>query len=426
VSGLLLGVDRADITPGRPVPLAGFAARAGLGPATGTAAPLRLRTLAFGSDGGGSGGGARGERAVLVSADLLWWGFDTAERVQAELARRYGLPASAVLLHATHTHSAPQVSRRFVPSLGAVDDAYVDQVCEAAADGVGRALAALRPVTIDRFADRAAIGHDRRAARSPSTVPRSSVDPAVTVLRLTGPDGVAALLVHHACHPVVHRDNRVTPDFAGVAMDVLERRYPGAVAVYAQGCCGDVDPLPSWSGGDVADGVGAAAGELADAVTRALGGTRIAVGPALLRTERTTVDLPLRGAPAAAELHELTGDDGLRGEWARLLLADPERTRPAAPVVLSSLRLAADLQLLGASGEPVSAYGRRVAVLSGGTTLPLGYTNGMTGYLVTARQLAQGGYEADEAPYYFGLPGPFAPAAEEVLHRALATALRPR
>jgi neutral ceramidase len=328
-----------------------------------------------------------------------------------------------VLLHATYTHSAPQVSRRFVPSIGAVDDAYVDQVCEAAADGVGRALATLRPVTVDRFADRAAIGHDRRAARSPSTVSRSSVDPTVTVLRFTGPDGVAALLVHHACHPVAHRDNQVTPDFAGVAMDLLERRYPGTVAVYAQGCCGDVDPLPSWAG---ADGVGGAAGALADAVSRALGGTRIAVGPPELRTERTTVDLPLQGAPTAAELRILTGDDGVRGEWARLLLADLERARPVAPVVLSSLRLAADLQLLGVSGEPVGAYGRRVAVLSGGVTLPLGYTNGMTGYLVTARQLAQGGYEADEARYWFGLPGPFAPAAEEVLHRALTTALRPR
>nr|WP_246401217.1 neutral/alkaline non-lysosomal ceramidase N-terminal domain-containing protein [Jiangella mangrovi] len=390
---MLLGVDRADITPGRPLPLAGFAFRDGLGPATGTAGPLRLRTLAFSSgDGGGSGGAVGGERAVLVSADLLGWGFDTAERVHGELTRRYGLPARSVLLHATHTHSAPQVSRGFAPAIGAVDDAYVDQVCEAVVDGVGRALAALRPVTVDRFADRAALGHDRRAARSPSTLPRSSVDPAVTVLRFTGPDGVAALLVHFACHPVVHRDNVVTPDFAGAAMDLVERRYPGTVAVYAQGCCGDIDPLPSFATVD------AAAGELALAVARALSGTRIDVGPAALATERTTVELPLQ--------------DG----------ADP----PSAPVVVSSLRLAADLQLLGVSGEPVGAYGRRVAVLSGGTTLPLGYTNGMTGYLVTARQLAQGGYEADEAPYWFGLPGRFAPQAEGVLHRALAAALRPR
>lgn len=412
MSALLLGADRADITPGRPLELAGFAFRAGQGPAEGTAAPLRLRTLAFGD-------GA--ERAVFVSADLLWWGFDTAERVHRELTRRYGLPARSVLLHATHTHSAPQVSRRFPPSIGGVDDAYVDQVCETVVDGVGRALAALRPVTLDRYADRSALGHDRRAARSPSTVPRSSVDPAVTVLRFTGADGVAALLVHFACHPVVHRGNRVTPDFAGAAMELLERRYPGAVAVYAQGCCGDVDPAPAW------ETVGGAAGELAGAVARALGGTRIAVGPVALRTERSTVDLPLRGVPTAAELRSLAGDDGVRGEWARLLLADPALTeRPVAPVVLSSLRLTGDLELLGLSGEPVSAYGRRVAVLSGGATLPLGYTNGMTGYLVTARQLAQGGYEADEAPFYFGLPGPFAPGAEDVLYGAFATALRPR
>jgi hypothetical protein len=44
---LWIGTDRTDITPHQPVPLAGFAARATLGPASSVRAPLQLRTLAF-------------------------------------------------------------------------------------------------------------------------------------------------------------------------------------------------------------------------------------------------------------------------------------------------------------------------------------------------------------------------------------------
>lgn len=415
MSALRLGVDRADITPGRPVRLAGFAFRAGLDATTRTAAPLRLRTLAF-ADGD--------ERAVFVTADLLWWGFDLTDRVHRELERRYGLPPRTVLLHATHTHSAPQPSSGFTPSIGEFDPAFADQVVETTVDGVGRALAAVRPVRVERCADRADLAYDRRAGRSPAKVPRSSVDPEVNVVRfVSGSDDgdTVALLVHYACHPVVHRENEVSPDFPGAAMDRLEREHPGAVAVFAQGCCGDIDPKPGATDQAAAELFG---GELAAAVGRALHGHRVPAGPPLLATSARTVDLPLSGPPRRSDLTRWSADDGVRGEWARLLLAEPHRIAGTAVLRLSTLRLTDDLGLVGLSGEPVGAYGRRVKVLSGGAALPLGYTNGMTGYLVTARQLAEGGYEAVEAPLYFGLPGPLAPAAQDVLYDALAGAVR--
>ncbi|WP_026876257.1 neutral/alkaline non-lysosomal ceramidase N-terminal domain-containing protein [Jiangella gansuensis] len=415
MSALRLGVDRADITPGRPVRLAGFAFRAGLDAATRTAAPLRLRTLAF---------AAGDERAVFVAADVLWWGFDLTDRVHRELERRYGLSPRSVLLHATHTHSAPQPSRGFAPSIGEFDPVFADQVVETAVDGVGRALAAVRPVRVERCADRADLADDRRARRSPTTVPRSSVDPEVSVVRFVcadDADDTVALLVHYTCHPVVHRDNEVSPDFPGAAMDLLEREHPGTVAVFAQGCCGDIDPKPGDSDQAAAERFG---GELAAAVGRALHGLRVPAGPPRLATSARKVDLPLSGPPRRSDLTRWSADDGVRGEWARLLLAEPHRITDTAVLRVSTLRLTDDLGLAGLSGEPVGAYGRRVKVLSGGAVLPLGYTNGMTGYLVTARQLAEGGYEAVEAPLYFGLPGLLAPAAQDVLYDALAGAVR--
>jgi hypothetical protein len=158
----LLGRDRVDVTPALPVPLAGFAARADLGPAAAVLAPLRLRTLAFGS----------GDlRAVLLSADLLWWGTDVAARVRARIASRYGLRPDAVFLHATHNHSGPQTSYRFVPSLGEPDSAFIDQLCAAAEGSAGRALGSMGEVRLERAAGLADLGVDRRSARTRGVVP---------------------------------------------------------------------------------------------------------------------------------------------------------------------------------------------------------------------------------------------------------------
>lgn len=414
---LAVGVDRADITPARPVPLAGFESRAGLGAATGVSAPLRLRTLALAT---------AAERAVFLSADLLWWGPDTTARVHRELADRYGLPAESVLLHATHNHSGPQTSHRFVSMLGEPDDGYLDQLCAAAADSVGRALAALTPVWVERATGKADLGVDRRSARTSGELAPAPIDTEVTALRFAGGDRTVALLVHYACHPVVHHGNVVTSDFSGAAMDQLEDQFPGAVAVYAQGCCGDVNP-DLYHGGDFLDGdqsaVARLGGDLADAVTKALDGGCTPLGAIRLDGASRTVELPLAALPDRDELEAGLATPGVRADWARLLLDDPARLAPTAQVRLSRLRLADDLMLIGLSGEPVSAYGLHAKAVSAGAALTLGYTNGMTGYLVTARQLREGGYESEDAPYYFGMPAPFAPAAEDVLRRAIGAAV---
>jgi hypothetical protein len=43
----------------------------------------------------------------------------------------------------------------------------------------------------------------------------------------------------------------------------------------------------------------------------------------------------------------------------------------------------------------------------------------MIGYVPTAQQLAEGGYEAEGSCPYFGLPGPFDPRIEGLIRRAI-------
>lgn len=411
---LSAGVDRVDITPDRPVALAGFAVRADDGPARQVLAPLRLRTLVLVD--------ADKTKIAFVSADLLWWGDDTVAMVRKAAATRLGLAPDAIVLHATHNHSGPQTSRRFTALLGEPDADYIDQLVDAVVASVGRALSSPVPVRAERAAATSDLGVHRRSARTVDAVPPEPIDREVTVVRFADGDRTVALLVHFACHPVIHHGNAVTSDFAGAAMDALERAYPGVVALYAQGACGDVNPAryvgEDFRDGDQAD-VDEAGARLAATVQEAL-----AHGATPLRSPRLAIasreiELPTSLRPSLDDLRARAQEDGLPGQWARLLLDDPRRLAGPVTVIATWVGIANELSLIGLSGEPVSAYGLRVKAATSGRALLLGYTNGMTGYLVTARQLAEGGYEADEAPYYFGMPAPFAPEAEDVLTTAL-------
>lgn len=96
-SGLKLGWAEVDITPTRPVPLAGsFDTRI----SEGVRDPLSATAWAV-------EGGA--DHAVFVSCDLLAISDELRDAVRAHLkADEAGLDPMKVLLHATHTHTAPE------------------------------------------------------------------------------------------------------------------------------------------------------------------------------------------------------------------------------------------------------------------------------------------------------------------------------
>ncbi|ACQ81582.1 hypothetical protein Bcav_3339 [Beutenbergia cavernae DSM 12333] len=407
---LRIGTDRTDITPTAPVPLAGYASRAGLGPASVVLAPLHVRSLALRAGGRPA--------VVLVSADLLWWADDVVAPLRAAFAERFGLPPTSLVLHATHNHSGPQTSRLMTPSLGPPDDAYLDHLVERTLASIGRALDGEVPVSVETVRTPTEASVDRRWARTAGEVPRSPIDRDLTLVRFVDASGAtAALLAHFACHPVVHHGNAVTSDLAGTLADVLERETT-PFAMYLQGCCGDVNPARYAADGTFANGgqddVEAIAAELAHLAARALPRATSA-GHAAVAVTRRSLPLPLQDRLPLPLVERMTARGDVQGEWARIMAQDPDRYRRDPVLELVKLRLTPDLALLGMSGEPVSRFGLHAKEVSGGRCLPMGYTDGMTTYLVTARHLEEGGYEPCEAPVYFAIPAPLAPGAERAV-----------
>lgn len=414
-----LGVTTADITPAKSVPLAGFASRSGL--SDGVCSRLNLQVFAF-------------DAAVLVCADLLWWGPDLADRVRTELAARHGLDRSAVLLHASHTHSAPMPGLTFSPAIGAGDPDYLRQLEPVVHAAVERAMGDRRPVQVEVGSATACIGMSRRRKNSDSSVagadPTGVMDPAVTVVRFSDPrtSEAVGLWVHYACHPVITDDLQVSADYPGAVRRKLIADSADLVVGFLQGCCGDIDPAlltddGEFRRGDVTD-VDGLGGELAAAARTALAGAmqlldgqpstpwQVASGD-----RERIVALPLV-TPDAVELARMRRQSSIWGEWS-CELATLERLPDHADCLLTLLQPLPGLALLGINAEVTVPYQHWLKRHYGTAVLPLPYTNGMIGYICTADQIADGGYEPAESYPYIYRAGPFAPQTEATLQRAI-------
>jgi hypothetical protein len=234
----------------------------------------------------------------------------------------------------------------------------------------------------------------------------------VPVLAIERRDGsLAGLLFGYACHNTTLPATFVSyhGDYAGVAKAELERRHPGATALFIQGCGADANPSPR---GTIELAVQHGR-ELADAVDGALDGAVDVTGP--LRTAFTTVSLGYAPAPDADGWRRKLGDQNVYvRRHARMMLdviAREGHTVAAEPAPLHVLRLGS-LPIVALSGEVVVDYALAIRRKYGSGTWVAAYTDSVFGYVPSARVLREGGYEGGDAMLYFGRPGPFADTVE--------------
>lgn len=464
---LLLGCAKVDITPEKPLALAGFAHRKGVYERI--AAPLHARIFFFRRDGDGVSGAKSGStphQALVVSADLLYWGREVVASLRARLAERWGLAAEQIILHGTHNHSGPQIATDGTPSLGIPDPAYMALLEERVLDGAEQAVRSMEPVRMERGSGVLEMGVyrrrrvDGRILMAPN--PDVPADPTLTAVRFVTESGrTKGAFVHYACHPTISGENVLLSEYPGLGMELLEAKLgDGAVVAFLQGCCADVRPALVRDGEFYRGGpeeVARYARMLADAAWAVLSRPMRPARPVPPAGRTLTVPLPLQPAPSEDELRrwaenggaenashadarrdaggpsggsgaaaggnrlrQLMPDARILADWSRLLLAEGRHLRRTVELELTCLKLADDLALLAANAELSGAYGAFLASAFGGRVLPVCYSNGMIGYVATADQIAEGGYEALDFIYYFGLPAPLQPQAEARVRAAMA------
>lgn len=419
-----LGTCKIDITPSPPVMLAGYSSRNGL--FEGVHHPIYAKALFLRHQDEETG---TARNRLLVAGDLIWWSTELTEKLRRELATRWGMRAEDILLNATHSHSGPQTSS-LMPSLGAADDSYLQELERKLLAGIELAEANLEPVTIQRGAGVCDIGIHRRKLVDGKmvTAPNKQgvTDPEVTVTRFVNGTGQAkAWIVHYTCHPTTTNANFVSSEYCGLAMEQLEREAGGgAVSLFFQGCCGDVRPAlyrddHFYSGTDT--DVRQLGARLYESIRNVLNGHMHELQPCPPKGKHVKLPLAFSSVPTLPELaaYSQSAEPHVRS-WAKLLLDHPELVRPAAELDLVHMDIADGLSLLAMNAEMVVEYGLFIKERSDKRTLPVAYSNGMIGYVSTARQLREGGYESVGSCSYFGLCSPFTEAAEPAIRQKLA------
>jgi hypothetical protein len=255
------------------------------------------------------------------------------------------------------------------------------------------------------------------------------VDPEVVVLSIRDQDHQpVAHLVHYACHPTTTGLPRVSSEFPGVMCERLSADSgPGVIVAFLQGCCGDINPRSfiDRDAREIGDADVVQHGEeLAADVRRIVASPMEPVIIDAISARREIARLDFLHVPSIEELEAGKDDPGVTGEWSRLLLAYPDRLSGSIDVEVTHLRLGTELGFMAMAAEVTTPYGLAIKALSNQVTLPLPYSNGMTGYVVTNDQLAQGGYEPIESIPYFGLPSPFADGIEQAFTSAITRSLR--
>lgn len=202
-----------------------------------------------------------GTRVALVVCDLISLPRRTVTEARKLIEKETGIPASHIMISATHTHTGPVVARA-----SARDDLdggssdlgrrYTETLPAMIARSVNEANTRVAPTRVEAvMAKEAHLSFNRRFFMRDQTVswnprklhpdivkPAGPIDPDVGVLYFATTSKPLATYVNFAMHPDTVGGEAISADFPGVLSRLLAE-YRGAemITLFANGCCGNLN-----------------------------------------------------------------------------------------------------------------------------------------------------------------------------------------
>lgn len=384
-----VGLAVANITPERPVYLAGF------GPdrlSEGTYHDLYATAAVF--DDGGT-------RVCLMGLDVLTVDDSLVVPVR-EAGERLGIPPQGMLLNTSHTHTGP-VTERVRSPIRKFDEQYLDGLRDCLCGLVGEAVADLRPATLDYLVGSCTLGINRRIPFDGGCRPNDDrpIDPAVPVVRVLHPDGrVRAAIFSYACHPANSSGRLLGAEFPGFARDLIAESIPGCTPMFLQGCGADVmaralDPLQrTFRSASVAE-LAEFGHEVGRAACAAFCGEPRPLGEGVACGSET-IYLPFDHQPTEQELQAAEAGPEYQQRWARAaraVLAERGALIAELPLEIQAVRLG-DLFITTSAAETCVETGLLIkAKLPDRPVMTLAYTNGSWDYVGPVSIFTEGNYE---------------------------------
>ena len=414
------GAADVDITPDYPVRLSGYGGRTTETQKVAQRLHANALALKWQDD----------APAVIVTVDNC--GVPAA--VRAEVLKRLAAGGRAVAderfaLHSTHTHCAPML-KGVLPFLFGEDlaadqlqhiERYTEELTAHIVSIVGQALDRMEHARLERSVGKVYFAFNRRLKTDTGFQNAQNfsgpTDRALPVLCVKSADGKKLIAIHasYACHCTTLGNNEIHGDWAGLAHEELELRFPDSVCLIAIGCGADQNPYPrTETRFAIEHGV-----SVAKEIVRLINSPMQSLsGP--LNCAHREVMLPFDKLPTLAEWQAKAADPN---KWtayhARKHLAKLERGEripPALPYDIQVWNYGNDLLTINLPGEVVVDYSLRFkSEFDPARTWVNSYTNDVPCYIPSNRVLEEGGYEGGGAMIYYGRPARFAPGIENII-----------
>jgi hypothetical protein len=413
-SKLFARAASCDVTPrDRQVRLAGYASRKA--PVSTILDPIEISVILL---------ECGVQRCLVFSLDLMIVGSELQNMILAKL-QRLGFRPDEIVLLASHTHYAPATDQA-CECLGIPEVEFVNDVADAA-ENLVRRIQRQPPSEVSLNVFRGHLNHSinrRRYWPFPTlgrtngfrlTSVRFAPNPSgprdeqatVTLLRKADDGQVLGVIWHYTCHPTaVVPDNVISSDYPGAVRRALRERFGEIPCVFAQGFCGDIRPNVTS--------------------TRHIGWRE-----RLRRIIRTIASGPLFASPSAEDW--IRWSQSLAARVCDITQGSPVRTfspaslrtgsaaiplrdffsgsTPDKMLAVQAIQIGEELEIVALSAEATVEWERildaAVPVASGRIRLYAGYLGALFGYLPTAAQVPEGGYEVEGFQPLFGLSGRF-------------------
>ncbi len=411
------GTASKVITPTEPLWMSGYAGRNK--PCDTKQHDLWVKAVAI-EDGAGN-------RCVILTSDLCGIPRSLSEPVCVEVMKRTGLKRENILLSCSHTHCGPVVRDNLMdmyempPDQPAKIFAYTDKLRGWMIETIVAAVKDLKPAKVSVGEGTARFAVNRRQNTEKGVIngidPVGPVDHSVPVLKVEDEKGaLKAVVFGYACHNTTMDYFMWSGDYAGFAQIEVEKKHPGALALFWIGCGGDANPLPRRKI-ELCEKYGK---ELAVAVAETLDG----------KTKPLTEKLTAKYAEVSLPLGEIPGkekweaDVGSKNHAAKMLakkMLEQLKTGkipdnyPHYPVQV--WRFGDQLTWVSLGGEVVIDYNKRLKKEIGGKS-PVwvtGYANDVMSYIPSARVVKEGGYEGESSQIYYGFPTKWSPKIEDII-----------
>jgi hypothetical protein len=377
------------------------------------------------------------EAVALLAVDSI--GYDDAvlgrgrsfnHELRLQIAAKTGLRPGAVMLAASHTHSAPETLdlTPFRDAPGAAE--WLERHLAELSDTVHSAWQRRTPVRC--FAGSIEVPglqrYRRIALKGGGESRRGPIPPAAEIATPFGLDETLYViyletlegrphgaLLNYTAHPVVAMTLPwVSADYPGAATGLVERTLKGVVCLFTNGCAGNINPIEVATNFNDVEKIGRRLGESALECVK-----RLKSGPALADTRLAvlseTCTLAGRPSPSAAEARRAVEAEPSAANRRVLRLAQKLAEGPIdAEVQALSV---GPIRLAVLPGEPFVETG--LALKHAGAAFVVGYANGYVGYLPIRRAYKEGGYEVELGAWSRAAPGS-AERLQEVAERLLS------